>query len=396
VINGVACQDYIGHFSIAAQQCGVNIIGKVEREDAFGIPPWRANAEWLAPNLRFIRASNSLEWPLENVNAQVVYGNPPCSAFSQLMQDPKNFDRGTAGIGGRQNQCMFDLVEYGGRLFADVVAFESVRNAGIQGRRLMYTLHDRLEAITKFNYHLTLVFLNALSVGGYQNRARFFWVASKHGPVSFPTPDYGVRWLSETIGHLVDQTSDDWRSPYSRAQTPRARRLEALAAFHWPEGMMSDQAFIAAKKLGYSEDIGRSDAIRSAYTARRWRWNEPGRVITGGFMDECVHPIAPRMFTHVEAATLMGMPPHYDLTEIAVAKSKGRPWHGKSTPVQSARYIMTGITNHLEGKGIELPMVPKPIESRKRTYVLDITDGWSKVEKTITTIQPSLWAEVEV
>lgn len=395
MINAVACQDYIGHFSVAAQQTGVNIIGKVEQKDAFGIPAWAGNREWMAPNVRFIHASDALMWPTEGVPADVVYGNPPCSAFSQLMQDPKNFDRGMAGIGGKQNQCMYDLVEYGARLNATVITFESVRNAGINGRRLMYTLHDRLEAITKHQYHLTLVFLNALSVGGYQNRPRFFWVASKHGPVSFPMPEFGAHWLSETIGHLIDQVSDDWRSPYSRAMTPRAKRLEALAAFHWPEGMMSDQAFIAAKALGYTEDVGRSDAIRSAYTARRWRWNEPGRVITGGFMDECVHPVAPRMFTHVEAATLMGMPAHYDLTPIALAKSKGRPWHGKSTPVQSARYIMQGITNHLENGTSELPMVPKPIESRLRTYVLDITDAWTKVQQQIApTVQPSLWAEV--
>lgn len=391
MINAVACQDYIGHFAVAAHSVGINIIGKVERADGFGVPSWSLNQPWFAPNNRFIHVSDALYWPTEKVNAQLVFGNPPCSAFSQLMQDPKNFDRGTAGIGGRQNQCMFDLVEYGGRLRADVIAFESVRNAGIQGRRLMYTLHDRLEAVSTRRYHLTLVFLNALSVGGFQNRARFFWVASQHGPVSFPQPEFGSPWLSETIGHLVDQVSEDWRSPYSRAQTPRSRRLEALAAFHWPEGMMADQAFIAAKKLGYAEDIGRSDAIRSAYTARRWRWNEPGRVITGGFLDECVHPLAPRMFTHVEAATLMGLPPKYDLSALVALKSKGRPMHGKSTPVQSATYISKGIVNHLES-GNELPCVPKPIESRQRTYVLDITDAWTKVEKHLTTTQPSLWA----
>jgi len=267
VINGVACQDYIGHFSIAAQQCGVNIIGKVEREDAFGIPPWKANAEWLAPNLRFIRASNSLEWPLENVNAQVVYGNPPCSAFSQLMQDPKNFDRGTAGIGGRQNQCMFDLVEYGGRLFADVVAFESVRNAGIQGRRLMYTLHDRLEAITKFNYHLTLVFLNALSVGGYQNRARFFWVASKHGPVSFPTPaelqqvnEQLRRRIAErdlAIAELQHEKAQRLKSEEALAQS---RKMDALGQL--TGGIAHDFNNLLQSVQGSLELIGRraSDA----------------------------------------------------------------------------------------------------------------------------------------
>jgi site-specific DNA-cytosine methylase len=395
MINGVACQDYIGHFSTAAFQAGVNIIGKVEQADAFGIPAWRVNRDWFAPNCRFIQASSPIEWPLERVNADVVYGNPPCSAFSQLMQDPRNFDRGLAGIGGKQNQCMYDLVEYGGRLNATVITFESVRNAGINGRRLMYALHDRLEAMTGHQYHLTLVFLNALSVGGYQNRARFFWVASRLGPVSFPEPEHGVRWVSDVIGHLIDQVSDNWQSPFSRAMTPRARRLEALAAFHWPEGQMSDQAFAEAQKLGYTGDVGRSDSIRSAYTARRWKWNEPGRVITGGFMDECVHPVAHRMFTHVEAATLMGLPPEYDLSGIVMAKSKGRPWHGKSTPVQSARFIMDGIVNHIEHGDKDLPSVPKPIESRPRTYVLDVSNAWQQIKAKIDAVQPSLWAEAK-
>lgn len=392
-IRAIACQDYIGHMSVAAHEVGFDIVGKVEQPDAFGIPAWAHNAAWFAPNHSFIVSGEESSWPAMP-GIDVVYGNPPCSAFSSLMQLPKYFEYGIAGVTGRQNQCMIDLVQYGARNRASVIAFESVRAAGTNGVKLMTTLRDTLERETRHKYTLTMVFINSMHAAGFQNRARFFWVASAMGPVSFPQPSNLRIPLSESIGFLMDSVDEDPRSEYATAGTPRAQRLTMLAQTGWPEGWSADKAYEAAIAAGLEPELGRTDRIRSPYTARRWKWNEPGRVVTGGFLDESVHPRRDRTFTHREAATLMGLPPKYDLAPVIAAKSKGRTWYGKATPVQPARFIFEGIRNHLE-KLSELPSRPEEVADNVFVLDLDVTLAASRTtrgKKDVPAEQETLFA----
>jgi site-specific DNA-cytosine methylase len=188
----------------------------------------------------------------------------------------------------------------------------------------------------------------------------------------------------------MDSVDEDPMSEYSTAQTPRSQRLTMLAQTGWPEGWSADKAYDAAIAAGLEPELGRTDKIRSPYTARRWKWNEPGRVVTGGFLDEAVHPRRDRTFTHREAATLMGLPLRYDVTPILRAKSKGRTWYGKATPVEPASFIFQGVVNHLEA-GSELPSTPKEIE--KNIYMLDLEEALAASKtRVVAAQQDSLWS----
>jgi site-specific DNA-cytosine methylase len=354
---------------------------KCEDESGYGMEAYAGNLHLTGwPDLV---ATNPREWPARNV--QVVYANPPCSAFSNLLADPKYSDMGSAGMHGRQNSCMFDVINYAARCHADVVVIESVQAAGRQGRPLMKQLRKRLEGLTRHRYHLTYIFMNTLSVGGWQIRPRFFFVASRIGPCSALPADGWSRPVSEAIGDLQDDT---WTSG-----SPRSKRLGTLAAFIvpdgyeragesvWPQGKAASEVYAEAVPLGYrpwdtkgNSVVGRSDLIRSPFTAWRWRWDQPAQVVTGGFMEDRVHPLKPRTFTYRETARLMGFPDDWRVEPVIRAGAKGRAFFGKGVTVHAATWIGKSVLNHV--MGVPSAVQPIPMDAGEDEYLIDVTDNW--------------------
>ena len=370
-MKAYACQDYAGGFSVAMRRAGFEITHKVEQPDKFGLDAYRMNLALFGGPAT--SASHADSWPHAS-DINVLFGNPPCSAFSLLTQDPKFREGGSSGAEARQNHCMWDLIDMGVRLNPDVVMFESVQRAGRsgEGRKLMLMLRDRLEQGTGVDWHLTHVFLNALSVGGAQNRPRYFFVATKAGPVSMPPAKGYARPLKDIIGDLVDRVEPS--GPYSWSTSPRMQRLAALAEVYWPQGRAADEALPVAREMGFEGHIGRSDAIRCPFTAWRWKWDAPPGVVTGGFMDDHVHPIRARGFTHAEAARLMGLPDEYDLSGIVAAKTRGRSYYGKATSVEPAHWVARGIMGYLTNQDCEL--IPQEVVGGTREYMIDVTEAW--------------------
>jgi site-specific DNA-cytosine methylase len=373
--RAVDCQGYAGAFSVAVRNAGFDIIGKVEQPDQYGIGAWERNLEYLAPNCERIYAGPPDTWPFIP-DVTLLFGNPPCSAFSNLMADPKFLERGQSGIGGVQNQCMWDLVEYGARLDAPIVAFESVRQAGIKGLPLMHALHDYLQERTGKDYTLTIVFLNALSVGGKQRRPRMFWIASRLGPIATPPTVDTYPSLATSILHLAELESEDPTSPNSYVRNKRFDRLRGLLDWtHWDPGEYASVVYARAIEAGMPEwKGGRADKIQSPYQARRWFLHKPSAVLTGGAMDEIMHPTRPRGFTYREVAELSGLPPEYDLSGIIEGGTTGRSLFGKATPVESASYVARAIWAHLEDD--EMPIQPTEYESGR--WRVDVTDAFKK------------------
>jgi site-specific DNA-cytosine methylase len=346
-LTAFACQDYAGAFASGVVQEGFTIVGKVEQEDDFGMPAWIHNRTFLARGTELVTKSGTVEtWPARRVN--VVFGNPPCSGFSILTKSAKWQDWGLSGVEARQNHCMYDLIDHAAKCMAEVVVFESVQGAGSVGVPLMIELQRRLEDRTTKSWHLTMVMMNALSVGGWPDRRRFFFVASRLGPVDMPAATGFSQSLSECIGDLVDSVEADPLSPYSTVGTPKAQRHARLASFGWPQGMPCSQAYEQAAAAGYDGPApDRSDAILNQFTSARWKWDAPARVATGSILDTAVHPVRPRTFTHAEVGRIMGFPPGYDLKGITRLRGKGRALYGKGIPTQSGRWVMEGVRRHL-------------------------------------------------
>lgn len=377
-LTAYACQDYAGAFASAIVQEGFTITGKVEQDDAFGMDAWIHNAGFLGPKLAYYRSSEASLWPSHPVD--VVFGNPPCSGFSVLTASAKWQERGQHGAEAMQNRCMYDLVNHAVRCQATVVVFESVQAASTTGRSLMYELQRMLEDLTRKTWHITLVLMNALSVGGWPDRRRFFFVASRLGPVDMPAPTGYARPLSAAIGDLIDNVSEDPLSPYSLAGTPKSKRHAALAASgYWNEGEPCDVAYDRAIADGWTGPVpDRSDRIRSMFTSARWRWDRPARVATATVLDTAVHPIRPRTLTHAEVGRIMGFPSQYDLRGITKLRARGRALYGKGIPAQSGRWAVEGIRRHLENSPGSNDVAPIQIDSTGLRWHIDVTDAWRR------------------
>ena len=345
-ITAVACQDYAGAFSCGARQEGFSIIAKLEQADNFGMAAWLHNSDWLGTSDLYYEAGTD-RWEVEK--ADVVFGNPPCSGFSNLTRAEKWVEGGLHGVEAKQNQCMHDLVGYGGKIGASVIVFESVSHAATTGLPLMQMLHDNLEKQTGDKWFLTLVKMNALSVGGWPDRKRFFFVASRLGPISMPAATGLAHPLSTAIGDLVDTVDDTPYTPNSLSVSLKAKRNAELAdSGYWAQGMASSEAFEIAAANGWDgTPPDRSDMIKNPFTAWRWRWDKPARVATGAVLDSVVHPIRPRTFTHAEVARIMGFPSQYDISGITKLKGGGKPLYGKGIPAQAGRWVMEGVRQHM-------------------------------------------------
>lgn len=390
-LTAYACQDYAGAFASGIVQEGFTILGKAEQDDDFGMAAWMHNANFLAPKLQYHTSSEMVRWPTCKVN--MVFGNPPCSGFSVLTAAAKWQERGQHGPEAMQNRCMYDLVHMGARCQAEVIVFESVQAASTTGRSLMYELQRMLEDITRKTWHITLVLMNALSVGGWPDRRRFFFIASRLGPVDMPAATAYAQPLSACIGDLIDTVDDDPMSPYSLTSTPKAKRHAALAAAgYWMQGEPCDVAYERAVADGWDGPVpDRSDRIRSMFTSARWRWDRPARVATATVLDTAVHPIRPRTFTHAEVGRIMGFPSQYDLRGITKLRAKGRALYGKGIPAQSGRWMVEGVRRHLTNERLDGDIEPYPVDSTGLRWSVDVTDAWRRNRPPV--IQGSLFDE---
>jgi len=169
-LTAVDVHGFGGGFTLGVVQAGFELVGKMSRVAGFGVYNTLANRHLLGDKWESIAAPPE-QW--EVVDADVVFGNPPCSGFSTLSR--KDF-RGTSSS---INDYMWELIRYAGRVKPQVVVWESVQQTFKQGLELMRQLHDELEAISGLQYTLTHVLHNNLSHGGVSMRKRYFWVASR-------------------------------------------------------------------------------------------------------------------------------------------------------------------------------------------------------------------------
>jgi site-specific DNA-cytosine methylase len=389
-ITATACQDYAGAFSCGARQEGFDIVSKVERKDKFGLQAWLHNRDFLAPNLRTWAGSDREQWP--TTRSDVVYGNPPCSGFSILTRAEKWQEAGLHGAEAKQNECMRELIGQAVTAQASVCVFESVPAAATTGLVLMEQLHNMLEEGTNHEWHMTLVKLNAMSVGGFPDRKRFFFVASRLGPVSMPEASGTDHTLAEAIGDLQDHVEDDPMSPFSTSTSKKAWRNGLLAQYDWAQGTSCAAAYEKAAAAGYDGPTpDRSDLILNSFTSWRWRWDKPARVATGAVLETVVHPVQPRTLTHAEVGRIMGFPPEYDLRAITALKGDGRKLYGKGIPAQTGRWVMEGVRRHLNVE--DLPTDVEGVEFGPRRYKIDVTNKWRSNPRWN---QPTLWEQDNV
>src|SRR5262245_21409600 len=120
VVKAAAVYDYAGAFSVGMSHSGFVIDIKCEDESAYGMEAYAGNLQHVGwPDLV---ATHPDDWPARDVN--LVFANPPCSAFSSLLADTKYQQYGSAGIYARQNACMWEVIDYAIRCKPEIVIIE--------------------------------------------------------------------------------------------------------------------------------------------------------------------------------------------------------------------------------------------------------------------------------
>lgn len=372
-MKAVGVMDFAGGFACGVLQSGFDYVAKREPSAfaGFGVTAIERNI----PHVQ-VEVSEPEFWSV--VQADMIFGCPPCSGFSMLSaintaesKTGKVLADGTRvaqrGIDSPDNQWMYELVDYASKVQPEVVVFESVRGGGTLGAPLMRELWERLRLQTGLDYNLTDVFMNASLVGGDVIRSRYFWVAHLRPfgvdlPRATPRPlmdvirdlgpDHGTRLdpgIDPDWGHVTNGSKSDSRI----RQTIELFRSEG---YDWAQGKRLPEHFKVWLEThddypdfwyGKNGDVMSHAFSDNLYSPFRWRENTPMGVVTGGFMDRAIHPIEARTFTYREGARFMGLPDSWSLYPIVTGKRDN--WLGKAIPVASGRWISTWARGSIEG-----------------------------------------------
>jgi len=395
MFRAVDCQGYAGGFTLGMVQAGFKLVGKREMKGGFGVANCEVNRHLLGHSWQ-TETSAPHEWSV--VDADVVFGNPPCSGWSAMSA--KHFRGGASPV----LSCTYALVDYASRVMPQVVVFESVQQAFTHrdGLPTMRALRSHLEGATNERWDLYHVLHNAYAVGGGAFRKRYFWVASRIPfGVSYVHPTR-LPLLMDVIGDLAGlpqswqpQPYDtQWPHPWAEARrsatshvdghravdNPLTRRVaDLLAAVDWYPG---DHLATVAKR--YFDKFGRLPTSWAATEAKhvandwfmgyttpiRWKGDEPARVITGGSLYTVVHPTLNRTITHREAARILGFPDDWLLAPLKDTPGLAAT-HGKGITVDCGRWIGYWISEALHGR----PGDFGGTQLGDREFVIDVTNG---------------------
>lgn len=342
-LTAVDCQTFAGGFAVGAVEAGFRILAKREEEAGAGVEIYQSNRHVLGE----VPVQSSIPARWDPVKADLVFGNPPCSGFSNMTSGNRF---ATEDWKSSQNQCMTYLVEYAAKCDPSVVVFESVQAAFTKGREFLRVLRYRLEEATDQDWNLTHVLHRVQDLGGAQNRPRYFFVASKVPFGIDPGSLAPGETLWQRIGDLADKPLGSVDGHFV-SKSPRATRLGALAALgSWEQGERSADAWKRSPEV----HIDSVDRSWTGYSAVRLKADRPSRVIVGNSPVMYVHPTEPRVLSYREIARIMGLPDNWNLTGYTTTDHSSKLF-GKGICVEAGRWISEAVAEALRGNPGEDP-----------------------------------------
>lgn len=405
-IRFVDAHGFAGGFACGATLAGMELVGKKENKQGFGIPLMEANREFLGDNWES-QASDPADWTPHD--AEVVIGTPPCSAFSSMTAGSKMH-----GMDSDINNCMRDIMRYAVKVKPQVIAMESVAQAYTKGLPLMRELTRMMNDGTGLTYHATHVLQNNWSVGGASKRKRYFLVLSqvpfgmerhpltrlatlgdaigdlKNQPLGWDEQQYAAEatWWSERLRTATGEV--DGHMP---AENAYSRRVMDLAKVDWLPG--ESEAHVLKR---YYETHGQlpeswqyptaggtttrdAQLIERNFDAggfskpRHWPWDQPARVVNGAGPYMVWHPNG-RFATHREIARIMGFPDSWKVGTARTATNLHAFW-GKGTSVAPARWVMDWVRESLNGNPGSL--VGEELDAGDR--LIDVSMDWKPALK---------------
>lgn len=376
-MRAIDVEGFAGGMTLGVTGAGFELVGKRELPGGFGVPGVLANQRLLVGD-RVLEYQEGPwdEWEPEDV--ELVFGNPPCSAFSQLTSDPR-----LRGPDAPINDCMRALMDFAARCAPPVIVMESVQAAYKKGHALMMALRERVETKTGVRYDAHHLLHQVAWLGGPTKRRRYFLVLVREG-LPFGS-EIDVGWvgneltLRDAIGDLEDLNELTMAAqPYNEAADVSAfaasrRRLDGLVDGHAPvnpgkrlrhalelgmqQGDRDYDTFMRAYKAGVQLDDRLPEGImgplrRGAHGAgrhysRRARYDHPSLVVDGSHSQNTIHPTVDRTLTQREVYRIQGFPDDWRLEDFRPREVV--PWPGKGVTVYAGRWVADLVRRALEG-----------------------------------------------
>jgi len=357
---------FAGGFTLGMQAAGFDVLAHLE-DGGYGVKTCRLNF----PDLPIFVGADT--WPLDSLRDEapaVVYGNPPCAAWSSL--NGKRTTTETWKHDDRINCTLkhFKLLE---ELEPKAWCWESVERAWSVGREFVEDLVDRA---VDLGYSVDLVLFDGQFVGGRHRRRRFFFVATK----------VDIDWVGPgltkplTVQEVLDLVDDPGYGVPLREDLHAAwheTRFNQNLAEAWEELYPPEQREYRETKSGKRFVKGRPSF--------RYRKMDPNDVAPTVVGDSLVHPHEPRLVTFREAKAFCGYlldfelesqaTGAYDLLTRAVMPPVGE-WFGRRVHEALDKNLSAG---HVQADGEIKPRV-RLVDLRKpddlHVEVLERQEDW--------------------
>lgn len=341
-MKAVSVYDYGGGFRLGAERVGITTLVKRELPDAFG----KRSVAQVSLNLETpdIKAAPFEDWG-KMPKVDLVYGNPPCAAFST-----KGYG---AGAASHYADRWRELATVAAQVKPKWTVLESVEQASrrYDGIELVRSLRDQIDPKAVLHH----VVVNARDVGSAQHRRRYFAVIARQ--------DFSPSWPTSPPQRTVRQVI---------GKVPKDNMLTVDRGGHnlkywpyWEKHGLNDSTFAGGLDNQYAalfelfldnggepERFERPFILRrllrgetrlsSGYAARRLGWDQASPVILSDSPRLLLHPAEMRGITIREAYLLMGFPATWKLGEtgggegLAMQASNG-------VTVDAGAFVLSGL-----------------------------------------------------
>jgi site-specific DNA-cytosine methylase len=310
---------FAGGFSLGMQEAGFKVAGHLELPDiALGAEV--SSKHWpvvVAPLNKDYEypGSDDTTWEsavaaihAEKLKVDVLYCNPPCVAYAKQGSRKGLEDDRMCYV----RYCAFDLAL---KLQPTVWVWELVDGIFDQDKDWLV---EMAKTAGKSGYHCYAFLTTSALHGGFQNRIRFHFMASKVRLdfdavyANEPSSRLGWKTLGDALAIVEEARASGKTLPNDDALSSERNSLLKIIPF-CPPG-------------GYLRDV-HDEVMRLHYTPRGKEWNGEGRagvtqvrgrrdrtcpVIVGGHT--VIHPEKDRFLTIRENATMMGFPLDYQFS----------------------------------------------------------------------------------
>lgn len=302
--KAVGVHVFAGGFTLGMQRAGFDVQCQLETHN-FGLETTKAMC-----NVDSINDEDA-NWP--DIDAEVAYGNPRCTAFSALTG---GHDEDGHGPWAKQTCDAQQFAKYTAGKY-DFCVWESVQQAYTAGKPLLDWMTN--DIYKPKGYRVAHVFINAATFGNSQQRKRYFYCAYRddrnfniqpprlrtlHYPVA-----YDALWsLRDNDTEPYDSRSDEYGFNSYKSYPDDVRDMMSRMPNGWGLKYMAQYAFEHLTDKLQDKWLTRStDLVFSLHAMTRLNYLRPHPTLTSSAF-RYIHPEHDRPITVGETATVMGWP----------------------------------------------------------------------------------------